>query len=29
MVAYLIAGPLAIVASMWVHQRTMGNKKNT
>lgn len=29
MVAYLIAGPLAIVASMWVHQRTIGNKKNT
>ena len=29
MVAYLIAGPLAIVASMWVHQRTIGNKKST
>lgn len=26
MTAYLIAGPLAIVASMWVHRRTLGKK---
>lgn len=26
MVAYLIAGPVAIVASMWVHRRTLGKK---
>ena len=26
MAAYLIAGPLAIVASMYVHRRTMGRK---
>lgn len=25
--AYLAAGPLAIVASMWVHRRTMGKRK--
>lgn len=24
--AYLIAGPVAIVASMWVHRRTLGKK---
>lgn len=24
--AYLAAGPLAIVASMWVHRRTLGRK---
>lgn len=28
MVAYLIAGPLAIMASMWVHRRTLGRKRN-
>lgn len=27
--AYLAAGPLAIVASMWVHRRTMGRKRNS
>lgn len=27
MAAYLIAGPLAIMASMWVHKRTLGKKK--
>lgn len=26
MTAYLIAGPIAIVASMWVHRRTLGKK---
>lgn len=26
MAAYLIAGPLAIMASMWVHRRTLGKK---
>jgi hypothetical protein len=25
--AYLIAGPLAITAGMWVHERTLGKKK--
>lgn len=25
--AYLLAGPLAIVASMWVHRRTMGKRR--
>ncbi len=27
MVAYLIAGPLAIVSSMWVHRHTLGDKR--
>ena len=27
MAAYLAAGPLAIVASMWTHRRTLGKKK--
>jgi len=26
MAAYMIAGPLAIMASMWVHRRTLGKK---
>lgn len=26
MAAYLLAGPLAIVASMWAHERTLGKK---
>lgn len=29
MAAYLVAGPLAIMASMWVHRRTLGRKRNT
>lgn len=29
MAAYLLAGPLAIVASMWVHKRTLGKHKFT
>jgi len=27
MAVYLLTGPLAIVASMWVHKRTLGKKK--
>lgn len=26
LLAYLLAGPIAIVASMWVHERTLGRK---
>lgn len=29
MAAYLTAGPLAIMASMWVHRRTLGRKRKT
>lgn len=28
MAAYLTAGPLAIMASMWVHRRTLGRKRS-
>lgn len=29
MAAYMLAGPLAIMASMWVHRRTLGRKCKT
>lgn len=27
LVAYLLGGPLGIVASMWIHRRTIGRKR--